>query len=77
MAAVVVSTLSRVKKDREQFERYFLRTITVLALLGMGVGADFALVGKDLISFSSGTWLGGGWSHIRFIRPWNRRNAAL
>ena len=57
MAAVVVSTLSRVKHDREQFQRYFLRTITVLALLGMGVGADFALVGMDLIR----VLLGPGW----------------
>ncbi len=57
MSAVVVSTLSRVRHDREQFQRYFLRTIAVLALLGMGVGADFALVGMDLIRFL----LGPGW----------------
>lgn len=57
MAAVVVSTLSRVSHDREQFQRYFLRAITVVAFLGMGVGADFALVGRDFISFL----LGQGW----------------
>jgi O-antigen/teichoic acid export membrane protein len=57
MAAVVVGTLSRVKYDRNQFQRYFLRAISVLALLGMGVGADFALVGRDLIRFL----LGPGW----------------
>jgi PST family polysaccharide transporter len=57
MAAVVVSTLSRVSRDREQFQRYFLRAISVLALVGMGIGADFALVGKDLIRFL----LGPGW----------------
>jgi PST family polysaccharide transporter len=57
MSAVVVSTLSRVHRDREQFQRYFLRAITVLALVGMGVGADFALVGKDIIRFL----LGPGW----------------
>jgi len=55
--AVVVSTLSRVKGDREQFQRYFLRTISVLALLGMGIGADFALVGEDILRFL----LGPGW----------------
>ena len=54
---VAVSTLSRVSRDREQFQRYFLRAISVLALLGMGVGADFALVGRDLIRFL----LGPGW----------------
>jgi len=57
VSAVVVSTLSRVSGDREQFQRYFLRAISVLALVGMGIGADFALVGKDLIRFL----LGPGW----------------
>ena len=57
MSAVVVSTLSRVSGDREQFQRYFLRAISVLALVGMGIGADFALVGTDLIRFL----LGPGW----------------
>lgn len=57
LTAVVVSTLSRVSRDREQFERYFLRTISVLALLGMGIGADFALVGSDFIRFL----FGPGW----------------
>ena len=57
LSAVVVSTLSRVSGNREQFQRYFLRAVAVLALVGMGIGADFALVGKDLIRFL----LGPGW----------------
>ncbi len=57
LSAVVVSTLSRVNGDREQFQRYFLRAVAVLALVGMGIGADFALVGRDLIRFL----LGPGW----------------
>lgn len=57
MSAVVVSTLSRSRNDREQFERYFLGAISVMALLGMGLGADFALVGKDIIRLL----LGPGW----------------
>ncbi|MGA9789118.1 MAG: lipopolysaccharide biosynthesis protein [Terriglobales bacterium] len=57
LSAVVVSTLSRVNRDREQFQRYFLRTISVLALVGMGIGADFALVGQDIIRFL----FGPGW----------------
>jgi O-antigen/teichoic acid export membrane protein len=57
LSAVVVSTLSRVNRDREQFQRYLLRTISVLALLGMGIGADFALVGRDAIRFL----FGPGW----------------
>jgi O-antigen/teichoic acid export membrane protein len=57
MSAVVVSTLSRVSQDRELFQRYFLRTISVLALVGMGIGADIALVGQDLFRIL----LGPGW----------------
>lgn len=57
LTAVVVSTLSRVNRDRDQFQRYFLRTLSVLALVGMGIGADFALVGVDLFRFL----LGPGW----------------
>ena len=57
LSAVAVSTLSRVSHDRDQFRRYFLRAISVLALIGMGIGADFALVGKDLFRFL----LGPGW----------------
>ena len=57
LSAVAVSTLSRVSGDRERFRRYFLQMISVLALLGMGIGADFALVGKDIIRLV----LGPGW----------------
>lgn len=57
LSAVAVSALSRVRRDREQFQRYFLRTISVMALVGMGIGADVALVGKDLIR----VLLGPGW----------------
>ena len=58
LSAVVVSTLSKVSRDREQFQRYFLRTISVLALIGMGIGADLALVGSDFIRFL----FGSGWN---------------
>lgn len=57
LSAVAVSTLSRVSRDRVQFQHYLLRAISLLALVGMGIGAEFALVGKDLIRFL----LGPGW----------------
>jgi O-antigen/teichoic acid export membrane protein len=57
LTSVVVNTLSRLRGDLQQFERYFLRTVSVLALVGLGVGADLALVGKDLIRLV----LGPGW----------------
>jgi O-antigen/teichoic acid export membrane protein len=54
IGAVVVSTLSRFNDNRDQYERYFLSGISVLALVGMGIGADLTLVGKDLIRFLLG-----------------------
>ena len=57
ISAVAVSALSRVSSDGERFRRYFLQVISMLAFVGLGIGADFALVGKDLIRFL----LGSGW----------------
>ncbi len=57
LSAVAVSTLSRVNHDRAQFQRYFLRMISVLALVGIGVGANLALVGEDFIRLL----FGPGW----------------
>lgn len=57
MSVVVVSSLSRIRDDKEQFQRFFLGAVSVLALVGMGVGADFALVGQDMIRLL----LGPGW----------------
>ena len=78
ISAVAVGTLSRVSRDREQFQRYFLRGIAVLALLGMGIGADLALVGRDLIRFL----LGPGWEErfgrdLPYSHSGNRSHVAL
>jgi O-antigen/teichoic acid export membrane protein len=58
MSAVAIGTLSRLNRDREQYQRYFLLGISVLAFLGMGIGADLTLVGRDLIR----SLLGPGWT---------------
>jgi O-antigen/teichoic acid export membrane protein len=58
MSAVVITTLSRFKGERAQYQRYFLSGMSVLALLGMGIGADLTLVGGDLVRFV----LGPGWT---------------
>ena len=54
---VAVSSLSRFKPDSAEHRRYFLGGLSVLAFVGMGVGADLSLVAKDLIRFL----LGPGW----------------
>jgi PST family polysaccharide transporter len=58
---VGVSTLSRLVKDRAQYKRYLLGGITILALVGMGLGAELTLVGKDIIHVLLGAkWLESG-----------------
>jgi len=57
LSVVAVAALSRLKDDALQYRRYFLRSLAILAFVGMGVGADLSLVGKDLIRVV----LGPGW----------------
>lgn len=54
---VAVSTLSRLQRDSVQFRRQLLGGLSLLALAGMGVGANLTLVGKDLVRLV----LGSGW----------------
>ncbi len=46
---VAIPTLSRLTGDRVQYRRYFLAGLSMLALMGMGIGADLTLVGRDLV----------------------------
>jgi PST family polysaccharide transporter len=54
---VALSTLSRMQHDSDQYRRYFLRGLSILALVGMAIGADLTLIGKDVIRLL----LGPGW----------------
>jgi PST family polysaccharide transporter len=57
VAPVGVAALSRVANDPVVYKRHFLRALSILALIGMGVSADVTLIGKDLIR----VLLGPGW----------------
>ncbi|MGH9453972.1 MAG: oligosaccharide flippase family protein, partial [Terriglobia bacterium] len=57
ISAVAISALSRLNRDPIQYRRYFLSGLSILALVGMGVGADLTLIGKDLLRLL----LGPGW----------------
>jgi PST family polysaccharide transporter len=67
--SVVITTLSRVRQDTAQYRRYLLGAIGVVAFAGMGTGADFTLVGRDLVRFL----LGPQWSEagriLQFFGP--------
>ena len=54
---VAVSALSRLRNDLDQYKRYFLQALAVIAFVGMGLGANLTLIGKDVIRLL----LGPGW----------------
>ena len=58
---VALSTLSRLERGSVEYRRYFLNGLSILAFVGMGVGALLTLVGKDLIRLLLGVkWESAG-----------------
>ena len=57
LANVAVSALSRFNPRSSQYRQHLLGALGVLAFVGMGLSANFTLVGKDLIRLL----LGPGW----------------
>jgi len=58
---VALSTLSRLERGSVEYRRYFLNGLSILAFVGMGVGALLTLVGKDLIRLLLGAkWESAG-----------------
>jgi PST family polysaccharide transporter len=54
---VALAALSRLNQDPARFRAYLVNALGVIAFVGMAVGADLTLVGKDVIRFV----LGPGW----------------
>jgi len=54
---VAVSALSRLHSDPVRYRKYLLSALGVMAFVGMGLGADLTLIGKDVIR----VLLGPGW----------------
>jgi PST family polysaccharide transporter len=49
LTSVAVSTLSRVARNPAQYQRYLLKALSTLALVGMALGTNLTLVGSDLV----------------------------
>ena len=55
---VALAALSRMQDDPVRFKRYLTISLGIIALVGMAVGADLTLVGRDLVRLV----LGAKWS---------------
>lgn len=61
LTAVAVAALSRFKDDQVRYRRFLLNALAVTALVGMGLGADLTLAGKDVIRLLLGSkWAPSG-----------------
>ena len=49
LTTVAVASLSPLREDPVRFQRYYLKTISVVAFIGMGLSAVFFVMGKDLL----------------------------
>lgn len=57
LSNVAVSALSRLNRDLVQYRKHLLSTLAVTAFVGMGLGGELTLIGKDVIRLL----LGPGW----------------
>jgi PST family polysaccharide transporter len=58
---VALAALSRVKDDPARFRRQLARSLEIIAFIGMALGADLTLVGKDVVRLVLGPkWLESG-----------------
>lgn len=69
ISVVVVTALSRVRKDPPLFRRSLLDALAVMAFVGMGLGAGLTLVGKDLILILLGPKWGPSGRIFTFFGP--------
>ena len=58
---VALAALSRLTQDTERFKRYLAHSLGIVAFVGMALGADLTLVGKELVRLVLGSkWAESG-----------------
>jgi O-antigen/teichoic acid export membrane protein len=67
--AVVITTLSRKNKDLEEYKRYFLRGLGMVAFVGMAVGASLTLTGREVVRCLLGAQWGQAGRIFVFFAP--------
>lgn len=58
LSDVALATLSRLRNDSAQYTRYLVNSLAVVSFVGMAIGADLTLTGKDVVRLV----LGARWS---------------
>ncbi|HKD44918.1 MAG TPA: lipopolysaccharide biosynthesis protein [Candidatus Angelobacter sp.] len=66
---VALATFSRLNHDQVRFKRYLVSSLAMLAFVGMAVGADMALVGRDFIRLVLGPQWGEAGKIFSFFGP--------
>jgi len=69
LTSVAVSALSRSTRDLAQYRRHFLSALSILAFVGMAMGADLTLIGKDIILILLGPKWGESGRIFTFFGP--------
>ncbi len=69
LANVAVSALSRFKNDAIQYRRHIIGGIALMAFLGLGLGMDLTLTGKDVIRLLLGAKWGEAGRIFTFFGP--------
>ena len=69
LTVVAVASLSRLRRDPAQYRRYLIGALGVIAFLGMGIGANLTLVGKDVIFLLLGPKWGESGRIFTFFGP--------
>jgi O-antigen/teichoic acid export membrane protein len=54
LSSVALAALSRVKNDPARFRRHLASLLEMIAMVGMAVGADLTLIGKDVVQLILG-----------------------
>src|SRR5271157_4759901 len=64
---VALAALSRLNQDYVRFRRYLVHSLGIIAFVGMAIGADLTLVGKDLVRLVLGPkWTEAGKIFVLF-----------
>lgn len=69
VVSVIVTALSRKNKDHEEFKRYFMKALCIVAFVGMAASADLTLVSHDLVRILMGPAWGESGRIFMYFAP--------